>query len=172
MKIKEITIISDFEDKPFDILLKQRYEDRKDTLFPITKIKSIIVLGDNWPLNYQFNRFYFLNDNNPIGYASIAYVRNKDIKNLYSIKMIYIKSNFRRQNFISSFYSFLLDNGYNLISDNDQTKSSKMVWKKLLGKYKLYLTDINESPIKEIITLKDFEMAYGPNNKYKIIAIK
>ena len=65
----------------------------------------------------------------------------------------------------------LLNNGYSLISDIEQTVGSKMVWQKLIGQYDLYLTDMSDQPVKKIKNKRDFEQAYIPKSGYsKIIA--
>lgn len=172
-QIQEITTIDDLNDQNLSDTMDERYKIYKNDLSEISKLGSFIVKSNHWPMSTNdYTRFYFVDQSdNPVGYASISPVQSREIEKLYQIKIIYIKPQLRRRGFVVSFYKFLLDNGYSLISDIEQTVGSKMVWQKLIGQYDLYLTDMSDQPVKKIEHKRDFEQAYTPKSGYsKIIA--
>lgn len=162
MKINEINIIEPFDEEQSLKLLQQNFQSN-DKKF-ITKLSAVELWANNWPL--QDNNIFFFVDNwgKPIGNAIVISESNDTIKKLVRVGNIFIRGKYRRMGIGMDFYSFLLDNGYRIISDSDHTDGSAALWNKLAKKYQVYLVKENV-PVKQVTDTLD---AY--NNGYKLIA--
>ncbi|NJO59869.1 MAG: hypothetical protein HC836_16770 [Richelia sp. RM2_1_2] len=167
MRLHEINQIPDLNDATSDSLLHQRYRDRRDQLRYLTNVASVEIWGEHWPLSKTYNnRFYFLDGSKePIGFATLLNVAPKT----YTTKMIYITSKFRRAGIASAFYSFLLMNNINLLSDAELTAGSKMTWLKLSRIHTVFLVK-NDEIVKKISTPEDIDLAFEPG--YKLLGKK
>lgn len=108
------------------------------------------------------------------GYAMIA---NKDLTDIISLLrvdivdgltvkagMAWTHPKYRRKGYVTQLYSTLLDRGFNVRADNEQTKQSKMVWQSLTQKYKAYL--MRDGEIEAPLDDKGFKLAYKTNAAY------
>lgn len=166
MRLHEINQISDLNNETGDTFLHQYYNDNKDKFRYLTNIASVELWGEHWPLSKTNNGFYFLSGTDePIGFATLEYISPKT----YTIKMIYITSNFRKAGIASAFHSFLLMNNVRLLSDYEFTTGSKMTWLKLSKIHKVFLVK-DDKIIKQINTPEEIELAFNPG--YKLLAKK
>ncbi len=130
MRIFEIT--SDFTPEQLtnlDNMIDQRFSSKKN--------KDIFERWSNGSLSLWTNIndirvFYLTIDDEPIGYIS-GYMEGYD----FCISMSFIKGQYRGSGYGYIMYSWILDLGFNLVSDFKQSSLSQNIWTKLRKNYKV-----------------------------------
>lgn len=174
MRYSEITDLNEIEEVGISVapeLIRHRFRVTKNKLKHLANIASFELYGEKWPMTKDMNSFFFLDGyGNPIGSSTLQFMGQG---RLYSVKMIQIIDEYQRKGIGLAFYSFLIRNGYHLISDSEHSSKSKALWRKLMTNHTLYLSDHTMKPLKKVDTEFEFELAYDPDSKYtKLIAKK
>ena len=90
-----------------------------------------------------------------------------------SAGMVWTHPQYRKKGFARTLYDIAIDMGFGIISDIEQTRSSKQLWKNMVGRYSAYLVDKKTlKKIHRILTSSDFEKAYSsPRVKDKYLLL-
>lgn len=140
MRIHEIVNIpdlrGDYSIRNHDEFLRDRWKDVKSKIKYIEQLPNgIDIWGKRWPLIEGVNYLYFKYNDEIIGSATISYDISRIASNTFIVKIINILSRYQQKGTGFYFYSFLLNNGYKIISDIEHTKSSKKLWQKISKNY-------------------------------------
>ncbi len=131
---------TDEDEQGLEKLLHKYYELRPETQ-KVSKIKINGFVIKSRP-HVGGKIFFFVKDNQPVGFAILK--NTNRVTDGKSISIIYILSKYRRNNIALSFYKGLLDKGTILESDTDQSKYGKALWDKLKQLSDYEITPLNE----------------------------
>lgn len=163
MRLSEIINIDDidggFPPDERDILLKFRWEDIKSKIKFIDQLPNgFDVWGNRWPLTRDYNQMYFLENDEVVG-SAMVHLKDPPMPNkTVTIKMINVLSTYQKRGIGFEFYSFLLKNGYKILSDMDHTKGSRKLWNKLSKVYTARFYDLKTEKFSDPVN--DINKAY------------
>jgi ribosomal protein S18 acetylase RimI-like enzyme len=100
-----------------------------------------------------------------IGYLQMrAMGRYVEVPKSYKAAMAWVNPKYRRQGVASAMYDTVLDRGYSLVADADQTKDSQKVWTKLVSRHGGYL--LADGNIMSGMNDRAWALAYKKNAPY------
>lgn len=141
-KLNEISMLGDFADLESERLIQKIMDNASDDFVYVTNIGSFEVYAEQlmWPLSKytaikQYVVFYFSDSwGNPVGAVELAFWDSKT----YRVANIQLRKTVQGQGLGFGFYKFILDSGFNLVSDLDHTVGSRALWSKLAKTHAVY----------------------------------
>jgi hypothetical protein len=169
--LNEISLVGNFADQDSEHMIRELMNSAGNDFVYVDQIGSyeLYVERSQWPLKkYLFDRqhvVFYLSDHwgNPVGVILLAHWDNRT----YRISNIQLRAHVRRQGIGFGFYRYILDHGFNLVSDHDQTQGSQAIWSKLARFYPVYAVEYHDHiPTYTVVT--DTDMAYSGRGRHLI----
>lgn len=157
--VSEVNVINDFDDEinSSRMSLPSNVEALKKATH-VAKFNNIDVYRKDEEYGALI-QFFFINDQSElIGKATLDQSQN----NLHYVRHIWLDPRYRAEGIGYRFYLYLLEDGFELITDTSQTTSSKGVWAKLARKG--YVEVLNGPKIIDV------EPYYGVRNNARLVA--
>jgi hypothetical protein len=161
MKIEEIRLLGSFTpDHVKSDQIRRGFLEHEDEMTVFGRLNSIEIYFHDEKDGYL--RFYFVKDELPVGYT--AFSPSYYHRGFWYAVTVWIDPSIRGNRLMANFYQMLLNRGYKLVSDFEQTQSGKMIWKTLwrMGT-PIWLVPGNphlSHPSIPVKTDDDFESAY------------
>ncbi len=156
-KLEEVNEISPFDDNLNQHRKREMWGDIVKQSSSDGKIKGFKVLLNDDPNGKQF---VLMDGKEPIGKVSLQ----KDAARQYTVKHIWFEPRVRGQGLGYAMYEYLLNKGYNIASDYDQTQLSKSIWKRLVQRHDVREVLPHEVYSEERVTPENFEQFYGKHS--------
>jgi GNAT superfamily N-acetyltransferase len=164
--LNEIHHVSDFTPEESRSEISRAWKMLHDNSVKIGELNGIELQAGKgeWPLS-TLGASFFLIDH--MGEAVGLMHVNSD-GNFYTVSNIQIAKDYQNKGLGLSFYKFLLDHGYKLISDTDQTFGGRNIWSRLAKEYPVY--GYNSETNKKFGPVTDTSPAYN-SDKYRLLSI-
>jgi GNAT superfamily N-acetyltransferase len=171
MRLAEIDIIPDFNEKTVAVNLADRYSGYKDHLQDVATIQGYQLKKYNHTLFHDRTGYFLVNnDNVPIGHIVIA--KSSFCKDCYQVIHVTLLPKYRNTGLIKAVYAYLLNSGLKLVSDITQTRHAKALWKSFFGKYQMNLLSGTTGEFTPVKSIEDFEKAYTHNSGYDLLIVE
>ena len=123
-ELTEINVINDLDDEAIAHRMATQYDDAIARAHRIGSLGDLTILKDTAE---GFDNFYLMSaDKKLVGRASVA-----ETNGHHYVRHIWFDPTIRSQGNGYYFYLWLLQQGYQIISDWDQTEGAQRVWRKL-----------------------------------------
>lgn len=164
--LNEIHHVSDFTPEESRSEISRAWKMLHDNSVKIGELNGIELQAGKgeWPLS-PLGASFFLIDH--MGEAVGLMHVNSDGP-FYTVSNIQIAKDYQNKGLGLSFYKFLLDHGYKVSSDVDQTFGGRKIWSRLAKEYPVY--GYNSETNKKFGPVTDTSPAYN-SDKYRLLAI-
>lgn len=168
MRIDEILDLKYFNDEGALQRLTRQYNE-SNTKKEITKIGNFKIVQSNKENEDGVRWFIVDGDGNPKGLVTFS-PRTGISKVYFTSTYAWLDNSLRGQGLVSKLYEEFINRNGALMSDFEQSESSKRIWKSLFNKFKcygIYWNDEQEMEWGKIDSKEELEKAWPPVDKYK-----
>lgn len=164
--LKEVNEISPFDDNLNQHRKREMWGDIVNQSSPDGKIKGFKVLLADDPKGKQF---VLMDGKEPVGKVSLY----RETQPYYTVKHIWFEPRVRNQGLGLAIYEYLLNKGYDIATDYDQTVLSKSIWKRLVQRQDVRELLSHDVYGDERVTPEEFEQFYAKNytNFRRLVAV-